>query len=112
MRCAIKKIGMILLLLWPSFLRADGLTNIHTVFLIVMENVSWSALKGSTNAPYINNSLLPIASYCEQYYSPTGTASSLPNYLYLEGGTNFGITGSPLPNSSARIRSTNHLTAQ
>src|SRR5882762_7143422 len=83
-------------------------TNVQTVFLVVMENVSWSAIKRSAAAPYINGTLLPLAAYCEQYYSPPGVASSLPDYLWLEGGTNFGITGSPEP-ANARISNTNHL---
>src|SRR5213593_4277913 len=87
---------------------ADSLTNVRTVFLIVMENVSWSEIKGNSAAPYINQTLLPLASHCEQYYSPPGIASSLPDYFWLEGGTNFGITGSPEP-TAARIRNTNHL---
>jgi hypothetical protein len=97
------------ILLWPAF-RASGsqLTNVQTVFLVVMENVSWSAIKGSSSAPYINHTLLPIASYCEQYYSPLGVASSLPDYFWLEGGTNFGITASPEP-ANARISNTDHL---
>jgi len=73
-----------------------------------MENVSWSAIKGNAAAPYINNTLLPMAAYCEGYYSPPGLASSLPDYLWLEAGTNFGITISPEP-ASARISNTNHL---
>jgi len=97
------------ILLSPAFQAwSSQLTNVQTVFLVVMENVSWSAIKGSSAAPYINNTLLPIAAYCEQYYSPPGLASSLPDYLWLEGGTNFGITSSPEP-ASARISNTNHL---
>jgi hypothetical protein len=84
------------------------LTNVQTVFLVIMENVSWSAIKGSAAAPYINNTLLPLAAYCEQYYSSPGVASSLPDYLWLEGGTNFGITASPEP-ANARISNTNHF---
>src|SRR6266487_4322964 len=76
---------------------SSQLTNVQTVFLVVMENVSWSAIKGSSAAPNINTTLLPVAAFCEQYYSPPGVASSLPDYFWLEGGTNFGITGSPEP---------------
>jgi len=83
-------------------------TNVQTIFLIVMENVSWSSIKGSSSAPYINNTLLPMASHCEQYYTAAGVASSLPDYFWLEGATNYGITSSPEP-STARIRDTNHL---
>src|SRR5919201_4210740 len=86
-------------------------TNVKTVFLIVMENVSWSHIKGSPYAPFINRTLLPMASRCENYYSPSNVANSLPNYLLLEGGTNFGITSSPDP-LTTHIASTNHLVTQ
>src|SRR5712691_2726155 len=62
-----------------------------TVFLIMMENHNWSDIKGSPSAPYINNTLLPMASHAEQYYNPPGVHPSEPNYLWLEAGTNFGI---------------------
>jgi phospholipase C len=94
---------------------AQAHTNVQTVFLIVMENVSWSQIKGSASAPYINNTLLPMASYCERYYSPANIANSLPNYIILEAGTNFAITGSPAPSlssPSAHVNSTNHLVTQ
>ncbi len=65
--------------------------TISTVFVIMMENHNWSAIKGSGNAPYINQTLLPMASHAEQYYNPPGNHPSLPNYLWLEAGTNFGI---------------------
>ena len=69
---------------------------IRTVFLIVMENTDWSSIKGSSSAPYIN-SLLPIAAHAEQYYNPPNNHPSLPNYLWLEAGTNFGISSDPNP---------------
>jgi phospholipase C len=62
--------------------------HIQTVFLIVMENHNWSDIKGSFAAPYINRTLLPQASYATQYYNPPGLHPSLPNYLWLEAGTN------------------------
>src|SRR5439155_9257097 len=72
-------------------------TNIKTVFIILMENHNWTggkgrtSIKGNPSAPYINNTLLPMASHAEQYYNPPGIHPSLPNYLWLEAGTNFGI---------------------
>src|SRR5437867_2541503 len=48
----------------------SGACPIHTVFLILMENHDWSSIKGSPSAPYINDTLLPIASHAEQYYNP------------------------------------------
>jgi hypothetical protein len=62
-----------------------------TVFLILMENHNWSDIKGSPSAPYINNTILPMASYAEQYYNPPRIHPSEPNYLWLEAGTNFSI---------------------
>ncbi len=71
-----------------------------TVFLIMMENHSWASILGNANAPYINKTLLPMASYAQQYYNPPGNHPSLPNYLWLEAGTNFGIynDGTPYAN--------------
>ena len=83
--------------------------SIQTVFVIPMENLNWSSILSNTaNAPYINNTLLPMASHAEQYYNPPGLHPSLPNYLWLEAGTNFGITSDLLP-SSAHQSTTNHL---
>jgi hypothetical protein len=82
--------------------------NIQTVFIIVMENQNWSALKGSSSAPYINNVLLPQAAYCGQYYTPPGVHPSEPNYLWLEAGTNFGITNDNDPSANHQ-NTTRHL---
>lgn len=65
---------------------------LRTVFLIMMENHNWSDIKNNSSAPYINQTLLPMASYTEQYYNPPGLHPSEPNYLWLEAGTNFGVT--------------------
>src|SRR5947209_1136695 len=68
-----------------------------TVFLIMIENHNWSDIKGSPSAPYINTTLLPVASHAEQDYNPPGIHPSEPNYLWLEAGTNFGITNDADP---------------
>jgi phosphatidylinositol-3-phosphatase len=65
---------------------------LRTVFLIMMENHNWSDIKQNSSAPYINQTLLPVSSYAEQYYNPPGIHPSEPNYLWLEAGTNFGVT--------------------
>src|ERR1041385_74897 len=65
--------------------------NIKTVWIIVMENHNWAQIHGSSSAPYINNTLLPMASHAEQYFNPLLNHPSLPNYLWLEAGTNVGI---------------------
>jgi hypothetical protein len=85
-----------------------GFNSSSTVFIILMENENWSSIKGSASAPYINNTLLPIASYAEQYYNPPGNHPSLPNYLWLEAGTNFGILNDNPPSSNHQS-TTNHF---
>ncbi|HET9364771.1 MAG TPA: alkaline phosphatase family protein [Candidatus Angelobacter sp.] len=73
--------------------------SIKTVWIILMENHDWSQIKGSSSAPYINNTLLPMASHAEQYFNPPGNHPSLPNYLWLEAGTNFGVLDDNAPSS-------------
>src|SRR5450631_2456411 len=85
-----------------------GFNSSSTVFIILMENENWSSIKGSASAPYINNTLLPIASYAEQYYNPPGNHPSSPNYLWLEAGTNFGILNDNPPSSNHQS-TTNHF---
>jgi len=80
-------------------------STMKTVFLILMENHNWSDIKGSSSAPYINNTLLTMASYAEQYYNPPGNHPSEPNYLWLEAGTNFNILNDDDP-------ITNHLSTK
>lgn len=86
---------------------------IKTVFVIVMENQNWSNIAGNTSeAPYIN-SLLSGAndsqtSYATQYYTPPGNHPSLPNYLWLEGGSCFTYCGTD-NDPSTPINSTAHL---
>src|SRR6185369_10859768 len=78
-------------LAWAVPVQAGSFPPVQTVFIILMENHDWADFKGSPSAPYLNQTLLPRASYCEQYYNPPGLHPSLPNYIWLEAGTNFGI---------------------
>ncbi len=82
--------------------------DVKTVFIILMENTSWSGIRGNASAPYINNGLMPMASHAEQYFTPPGLHPSLPNYLWLEAGTNFNVTSDVDP-SSGHQGATNHL---
>ncbi len=84
---------------------------VQTVFIILMENENWAAIKGSPSAPFINNTLLPMASHCEQYYNPPGLHPSEPNYLWLEAGTNFGIWDDNDPSVNHQ-NTTHHLVTQ
>ena len=90
--------------------------HIRTVFVIVMENHNWTGdgsldIKGNSAAPYINKTLLPMASHAEHYYNPPGNHPSLPNYLWLEAGTNFGIYNDGPPSANHQS-TTKHLVTQ
>ena len=81
---------------------------IQKVFVIVLENHNWSDFKSNSSAPYLNGTLLRTASYCEDYHNPPGIHPSLPNYLWLEAGTNFGIFDDNNP-ATDHQNTTNHL---
>jgi hypothetical protein len=92
---------------------ATTLHHIKTVFLIVMENHNWTGaksgnIKGNHDAPYINYTLLPMASYANNYRNPPGIHPSLPNYLWLEGGDSFGVRDDGPP-SQHNVTTHNHL---
>ncbi len=91
------------------------------VFLIVMENHPWSTtgkskkappvIKGNPNAPYINQTLLPMAAHAEQYFSHIPDfGNSLPNYIWLECGQKFFNNDNP-PSKSHAPPKTVHLTS-
>src|SRR5204862_498908 len=85
-----------------------GNQPLKTVFLIMMENHNWSDVTSSSSAPYINNTLLAIGAHAAQYFNPPGIHPSLPNYLWLEAGTNFGISADDSP-SAGHQSTTMHL---
>ncbi len=88
--------------------------HIKTVFVILMENHNWTGdrarlnIKGNPAAPYINHILLPMGAHAEQYFNPPNNHPSLPNYLWLEAGSNLGVTNDRRP--SFNLQSTHaHL---
>src|SRR5438876_5019004 len=94
------------------------MSNVRHVFIILMENHNWTGnnsgasfgdpdIKGSSLAPYIN-SLIPLRAHAEQYFNPTGIHPSLPNYLWLEAGTNFSILDDNPPSVNSQP-TTQHL---
>jgi len=106
----VKRVATLVALLLPFCALAGGMPSIQTVFIILMENADWSNVEGSPDAPYLNGSLLPMASYCRQYYNPPGLHPSEPNYLWLEAGTNFGILDDNDPAVNHQ-NTTSHLVA-
>ncbi len=87
------------------------MSSVKTVFIVLMENHNWSQIKGSASAPYINGTLLPMSSYATQYFNPPGIHPSLPNYLWLEAGANFGIANDNDPATNHQS-TTSHLATQ
>lgn len=88
--------------------------HIQTVFVIVMENHNWTGngslnIAGNPAAPYINYTLIPMASYARNYKNPPGIHPSLPNYIWLEAGDTLGIHDDGPPSQHPQS-TTLHLT--
>jgi hypothetical protein len=84
--------------------------HIGHVFVIVLENHDWSQIKGNASAPYINGTLLAQGAHAENYQNVPNLHPSLPNYIWLEAGSNLGVTDDATP-SVHRLTTTQHLTA-
>ena len=105
-------LGLALVMLGFTRAPAASHTNIQTVFLILMENASWPDIVDGTNAPYIKNVLLPQSSYASNMVIVPGTFGSLPQYLWLESGTNWGVSTDSQDPASHHFATTNHLVIQ
>jgi hypothetical protein len=92
--------------------QASSHTNIQALFLILMENVSWPDIVNGPNAPFIKNVLLPQSSYASNMFIVPGTFGSLPQYLWLESGTNWGVATDSSDPASHHFNTTNHLVIQ
>ena len=112
-RCLIRfALWLALVLTGSATAQATSHTNIQTVFLILMENASWPDLVDGTNAPYLKNVLLPQSSYASNMFIVPGPFGSLPQYLWLESGTNWGVTIDSNDPASHHFATTNHLVIQ
>ncbi|MFL5294255.1 MAG: alkaline phosphatase family protein [Myxococcales bacterium] len=88
-----------------------NVTNkIDHVFVILLENHDWSQIKGNSSAPYINGTLLAQGAHAENYQNVPNLHPSLPNYIWLESGSNQGVTDDATP-SNHRLTTNQHLTA-
>jgi hypothetical protein len=85
--------------------------KIKTVFLIMMENHSWSTIKSSASAAYINGTLIPMGAHTEKYSTPAGNHPSEPNYIWLEAGDNLGVTNDNAPATNHKATK-DHLSTQ
>ena len=110
---------------------AHSLERIGNVFYIYMENHNWTQpngnvdpnsstieqIKGNPAAPFINSLIDPNSpmaaqvSYTNNCYNVLATPSGMnpsihpsePNYIWQEGGSNFGVTGDADPYSGANV---------
>src|SRR6185312_9547918 len=68
---------------------SGGLHGDRTVFVLVFENESSSAIYGSAAAPYINTTIKPEAAYATMFTDELPPAvPSEPHYVWMEAGTN------------------------
>lgn len=79
-------------------------STIKHVFEVVMENHSYSQVWNTSSSPYIT-SLGNTYARATNYHAITHP--SLPNYLDIFGGSNYGITTDCIPSSSCHVNATN-----
>ncbi len=84
---------------------------IKTAFVIILENEPWWRIAGSPSAPYINSVLAPIAAIGTGYYAVPNLHPSEPNYIWLEAGSNLGVSDDG-PVSENHRSTTQHLVTQ
>jgi len=65
-----------------------GIPHLDHVFVIMMENHSYSQILNNPNAPYINE-LASVANTATNYFAIAHPSST--NYLEVVGGSNFGV---------------------
>lgn len=108
----VARVLLVAMLAVLSFSWAAAQSNQQIVYLIVLENHNWigsGGIAGSSAAPYINKTLVPMAAVANNYFNPYGIHPSLPNYLWMEAGTNFGIRANGNP-SQFHLSTHAHLT--
>jgi hypothetical protein len=67
---------------------ASTVPGFDHVFVMMMENRDYSEIVGSANAPYINNTLIPMGTLFNNFYA--GTHNSDPNYEQIGFGNSYG----------------------
>lgn len=110
-------------LLNPSHIKANvqnnhpALSQIKHVFVIVEENHDWSTIKGNTQAPFINQTILAKGAYASQYYNVPKSLPALhpsePNYILMEAGkiafSDHTFTTDAVPSVNNSTSSTDHF---
>jgi phosphatidylinositol-3-phosphatase len=94
----------------------SALHHIKTVFVIIMENHNWTGagklndIQGNPASPYLSYTLVPMASHANNYWNPPHLHPSLPNYIWLEAGSNLGLTGAVVSPQAHPQTTHEHLT--
>jgi phosphatidylinositol-3-phosphatase len=100
---------------------AAGLSPVHAgviqhVFVIAMENHDAAQIYGSSNAPYINGTLIPNYARTTNFNDELPSLPSEPHYLWMEAGTNafsdHTFTNDNNPSATNSTGSTAHLVRQ
>lgn len=91
-------------------------SQLQYVFVIPMENHAASQIFGSSSAPYLNDTLVPMAATSSAYQDDLPALPSEPHYIWMEAGTNafddHTFTGDSDPSASNSTASTEHLVTQ
>ena len=98
----------------PAAITASAIQH---VFVIALENHGAADIYGNTtHAPYINNTLLPIAGRANNFIDKLPQLNSEPHYVWMEAGTNafsdHTFTTDNDASSSNSTASTAHLSTQ
>ncbi len=88
----------------PGPSNTPGASTIQHVFVVVMENHSYNEVWNTSSSPYIT-SLGNAYARATNYHA--SIHPSLPNYLDLYGGSNYGITTDCSPSTSCHINAVN-----
>lgn len=101
----------------PSGESSITASAIQHIFVIAMENHGTSSIYGNTaQAPYINNTLLPMYGRATNFIDVLPSLPSEPHYVWMEAGTNAfsdrTFTNDNNPSSTNSTASTLHLSTQ
>jgi phosphatidylinositol-3-phosphatase len=80
---------------------------IKKVFYLMEENRNSNQVYGASDAPYINNVLMPTYDYASNYTDVVHPSE--PNYVWLEAGFDMGLLTDNDPTSSNSTNTTDHI---
>ncbi len=86
----------------------QGIPHLDHVFVIMMENSSYTQIMNNPNAPFIN-SLASTANLATNYFGIGHP--SLTNYIELVGGSNFGDRSDQYPNWHSKVPCASNISA-